>query len=40
MKNSGFSLIMRRFLRHKLAVVSLIVMVLLIGAALLAEQML
>lgn len=36
MKNSGFSLIVRRFLRHKMAVASLIVLVFLIGAALLA----
>ncbi len=36
MKNSGFSLIARRFLRHKMAVVSLVVLVFLIGAALLA----
>ena len=36
MKNSGFSLIAKRFLRHKMAVASLIVLVFLIGAALLA----
>ena len=36
MKNSGFSLIARRFLRHKMAVASLVVLVFLIGAALLA----
>ena len=36
MKNSGFSLIVKRFLRHKMAVASLVVLVFLIGAALLA----
>jgi peptide/nickel transport system permease protein len=36
MKNSGFSLIARRFIRHKMAVASLVVLVFLIGAALLA----
>lgn len=36
MKNSNFSLILKRFMRHKLAVVSLIVLVFLIGTALLA----
>ena len=36
MKNSGFSLIAKRFLRHKMAVASLIVLIFLIGAALLA----
>ena len=36
MKNSGFSLIMKRFVRHKLAVASLIVLILIVGAALLA----
>jgi len=36
MKNSGFSLIARRFVRHKLAVVSLIVLVMIVSAALLA----
>lgn len=36
MKHSGFSLIVRRFLRHKLAVASLIVLILIVGAALLA----
>ena len=36
MKNSGFSLIAKRFFRHKMAVVSLLVLIFLIGAALLA----
>ena len=36
MKTSGFSLIVKRFMRHKLAVVSLFVLVLMVGAALLA----
>ena len=36
MKNSSLSLIVKRFARHKMAVASLIVLVLLIGAALLA----
>ena len=36
MKNSGFSLIVKRFFRHKMAVASLIVLIFLIGAALLA----
>lgn len=36
MKNTGFSLIAKRFMRHRLAVASLIVLILLIGAALLA----
>ena len=36
MKNSGFSLIAKRFFRHKMAVASLIVLIFLVGAALLA----
>ena len=36
MKNSGFSLIVKRFFRHRMAVASLVVLVFLIGAALLA----
>ncbi len=36
MKNSNFSRIVKRFMRHKLAVVSLIMLVLLVGSALLA----
>lgn len=36
MKNSGFSQIAKRFARHKLAVASLFVLILIIGAALLA----
>ncbi len=36
MNQSGFSLIAKRFVRHKMAVVSLIVLVLIVGAALLA----
>lgn len=36
MKNSGFSLIVRRFMRHKMAVASLIVLVMIVSAALLA----
>lgn len=36
MRNSGFSQIVKRFVRHKLAVASLFVLILIIGAALLA----
>ena len=36
MKNSNFSRFIRRFMRHRLAVVSLVILLLLIGAAVLA----
>lgn len=36
MNNSGFSPILKRFMRHKLAVASLFVLILIVGAALLA----